>query len=66
MTKHLAEQIRNIKKKNLLSEVDRQLIELQQQITPLENENWNDRKNEKESENHHKGNENETVEEKKS
>ena len=34
--KHLAEQIRNIKKKNLLSEVDRQLIELQHRITSQE------------------------------
>ena len=34
--KHLAEQVRNIKKKNLLSEVDRQLIKLQHRITPQE------------------------------
>ena len=64
MAKNLAEQIRNIKKKNLLSEVDRQLIELQQHITPLENEKRNDGENEKESENHQRGNEDETVEEK--
>ena len=44
--------------------MDRQLIELQQQITPLENEKRNDGENEKESENHQRGNEDETVEEK--
>ena len=37
--KHLAEQIRNIKNKNLLNEIDRQLIELQHDIPQGNEEN---------------------------